>query len=88
MFPLRIRARSERSGVNDVPADLIFAARARFDSAAISSNVRDNQRCAEFRLARIQGQHATNLGKESRHQKAIVAGATQQPKAANHLAKE
>src|SRR6266404_5076474 len=67
-FLRRIRTRYEGSVANDVPAALVFASRARFGSVTTSSNARDNQPCAEFRLTRTQEQHAANLGKESRHQ--------------------
>src|SRR5689334_20132031 len=86
--PRRIRARSEENAVSDVPVVPVFVARAQFDSAAISSNVRDNPPCVECHSARIQERHAANSEKESRHQKAMVAAATQRPTAANHLAEE
>ncbi len=72
-FLRRIRAQSEQTGANGVLADLVFAAQARFGSAAFSSSARDTQPCAEFRLARIQVQRAANLEKESQRRKPVVA---------------
>src|SRR5207247_11166201 len=74
--------------LSNIPAVPFFADRAQYVSATISSNVRNNPPCVECHSARIQERHAANSEKESRHQKAMVAGATQQPKAANHLAEE
>src|SRR5438552_19018580 len=81
----RIRAQPEQTGANDVLTDQVFAALARFGSAAISSSARDNRPGAEFRLARIQVQHAANLEKESQRRKPVVAYATRQPEEANHV---
>jgi hypothetical protein len=72
-FLRRTRAISEETAANGVRADLVFAARARFGLAAISSSVRDNRPCAEFRLARIQAQRAANLEKESQRRNSVVA---------------
>ncbi len=72
-FLRRIRAPSEETGANGVQADLVFAVRARFGSAVISSSVRDNRPCGEFRLARIQAQLAANLEKESQRRNFVDA---------------
>src|SRR6266436_344481 len=87
-FPLRIRKRSEENETNDVWAGRAFVARERFGSRANSANARDSRLFAEFRLARIQPQHATNSGRESPRQKAFVASTAEQLERANPLAKE
>ena len=87
-FVRRIRARYGDSGAIDVPANPVFAARARFGSTGTFANGHDNQPCAEYRSARIQERHAANLGKESWHQKPVVAEATEQLGGANYLAEE
>src|SRR6266446_3690310 len=69
----RIRERSEENEANDVRAGRAFVARERFGSRANSANARDSRLFAEFRLARIQAQHATNSGRESRRQNAFAA---------------
>ena len=73
MFLLRIRARSEEIEANGVPVEQVFAAGPRFDSLAISSSARDSRPYAEFRLATIQAQRATNLERESQPRKPAVA---------------
>src|SRR6266550_311981 len=69
----RIRERSEENEANDVRVGRAFVACERFGSRANSANARDSRLFAEFRLARIQAQHATNSGRESPRQNASAA---------------
>src|SRR5215467_11565855 len=70
MSRLRIRARSEENGANDVEAGRAFVARGRFGSRASSANALGSRLFAEFRSNRFQARRATNSGRESPRQKA------------------